>query len=318
MILSLRIMVVLLAFIFVQVNAVELPVKVNNPSVEQVDVGTVHGIEGPLILPTGEILFVEFLSGNILKTSFYGPATVIANVGPGVSGLALINENRVVVAKGSFIPHTAPPKKGEVGLPMVDPAIANGAVYIVELDNNQVTPLVAAYTGKNLQGPNDIIVDKYGDYWFTDFREGALYWVARDGSEIKMRAKLSGANGIAAFTDQSGFYVAKGLEPAIVAYELAARGVITERANGKWSHLALPMVKQIDGLKVNALGELLVAAWDDGLLKIAPNGELLRQFCWSGFNVINLALLPNHANKLLVVGNPVDDMRGKVFVLEVD
>ncbi len=141
--------------------------------------------------------------------------------------------------------------------------------------------LADKWEGKRLNGPNDVVVRKDGNVYFTDSVFGAAYekrdldfnGVYRIGAkgEYQLIAKWKGRpNGIAISPNGSRLYVTNSDERTIVEFDLDKAGVATnERLLTKGIH-GVP-----GGVRCDTKGNLYVAA--AGISIHAPDGKLIRE-----------------------------------------
>ena len=163
----------------------------------------------------------------------------------------------------------------------------------VEKDGKKTT-LADKYDGKRFNSPNDVVVRKNGDIYFTDppyglvknwddpAREldfcGVFRISAKDGAVSLMTKELVRPNGLAFSPDEKILYVAQsdGEKPIIMAYEVKDDGTL---GAGKVFFDAKPLKKPgkkgaPDGMKVDKDGNLF-ATGPGGILIIAPDGTHL-------------------------------------------
>jgi len=168
---------------------------------------------------------------------------------------------------------------------------AEGRLYTCESRTRRVTRtdrrgrtevLAEKWEGKRLNAPNDIVVRRDGNVWFTDpafgdqadRRELDFYGVYRIGprGDLKLVAKPQGRpNGITLSPNGRILYVANSDERNIRAYDVDRNG---ETANERVLIPAIPGVP--DGIRTDEKGNLYVAA--RGLLFYSPEGKLLWEF----------------------------------------
>jgi hypothetical protein len=190
----------------------------------------VNGPEGPSVLPDGSLAVVEFITGNILHVNEDGSRDVLATPGVGIVGTALGRDNALYAVKldpGTLSP-PAPPA-GEAPLPPLPSSPAT--VLRIDLKSRQSRILYRAYRGQPLKGPDDLVIDKWGDLWFTDTAEGSVYWARTDGSQLRREiTDLKGVNGITLSPDKRIVYVTGNGE--LLAYDIVGRGQLKV---GAWS-----------------------------------------------------------------------------------
>ncbi|HWA88229.1 MAG TPA: SMP-30/gluconolactonase/LRE family protein [Opitutus sp.] len=167
------------------------------------------------------------------------------------------------------------------------------------------TSIADRYDGKRFNTPNDLVVKRNGDIYFTDppygFSEGTdsklretpwhgVYRVAADGKVTLLTKSISYPNGIAFSPDEKTLYVSstENGHAHIEAFDVQADGTI---ANGRMffdgqalSAKDLPGVT--DGFKVDRDGNVWTSG-PGGILVVSPAGKLLGR--------INLGLAANCA-----------------------
>ena len=98
-------------------------------------------------------------------------------------------------------------------------------------------PIYTQCDGANLRGPNDLVFDSAGGFWFTDMGKtrpgvqdyGAVYYAQPDGSSItRVPGNFNMANGIGLSPDESVLYVSETTGGHVWAIELAGPGVISD------------------------------------------------------------------------------------------
>jgi gluconolactonase len=244
-----------------------------------------RGPEGPTVLPTGSIAFTT-LNGDIMTVSARGQLGTLVSGLPGVIGTVLgpRHENALYVAK--YDTEHAQLVEGRRG----DGASGSGMGAILRLDlrSRAVSTLYTQWDEQPLQGPNDLVIDGYGDLWFTDYFAPALYWARTDGTAIRrMVYPLPDANGIALSPDRRSLYLVS--EGKLVVFSITGRGQIAQDAETvQMRTLATLDPKwRVDGIKAEADGNIVLACWEEGLVVVSPKGEVLSQTRLPGLGVSN-------------------------------
>ena len=147
--------------------------------------------EGPIYMPDGTIILVEIARGTLTKVNLDGSKEVIADLGGGPNGAAIGPDGCVYVCNnGGFEWHEIdgliiPGGQGD--------NYSGGRIEKVDLKSGSVDIIYTECDGNPLKGPNDIVFDKDGGFWFTDLGktngrqkdQGALYYAKIDGTFIK-------------------------------------------------------------------------------------------------------------------------------------
>lgn len=163
-----------------------------------------------------------------------------------------------------------------------------GRLYSCERDGHRVVRMekdgkisvvASEYEGKRLNAPNDVIVRRDGQVYFSDPasdavldpRElgfNAVYHVTPDG-KISLIAKMTRPNGVALTPDGKTLYVADTQERKIMAYDLDAQG------NASRERVFISGIDGgPDGLRVAANGNLYIAC--RGIAIYTPEGKFVR------------------------------------------
>jgi gluconolactonase len=143
-----------------------------------------------------------------------------------------------------------------------------------------------------LYGPNDLVFDALGGFYFTDSGKirqrdrdrGAVFYARIDGSSIRRVAfPVEGANGIGLSPDDTTLYVAESVTGRLWVYDLAGPGEI-KRVAGKlpWQRgrmlFAAPHFSVLDSLAVDAAGNICVADIPSGVITVvSPEGTMIEQ-----------------------------------------
>jgi gluconolactonase len=236
--------------------------------------------EGPIALPSGDVLVVEIRRGTLTRVAPDGSTTVVAELGGGPNGAAIGPDGAVYVANnGGFSWHD----RDGITAPGHQPDDYRGGRIQRVAPDGTVTDLYTACDGRPLRGPNDIVFDADGGFWFTDIgksRErdrdtGALYYARPDGSSItEVVHPLTQPNGVGLSPDGSRLYVAETVTGRVWSWDVAGPGRL-----GRAGLLhGLGGYQMFDSLAVDGEGNVCVATLMTGAISvIAPDGTLLRQ-----------------------------------------
>jgi gluconolactonase len=238
--------------------------------------------EGPIWLQDGSILLVEIKRGTLTRVGPDGRVSVVAKTGGGPNGAAIGPDGKVYVCNnGGFEWHQA----GPYLLPGNQPAdYSGGRIERIDLQTGAVEVLYTACGDHALRGPNDLVFDSTGGFWFTDHgktraRErdrGGLYYARPDGSSVReMVYPLDAPNGVGLSPDGRRVYVAETHTGRVFFWELSAPGVIRPHVSPNQGHLlvGLPGMQLLDSLAVDADGNVCVATIvNGGITVISPDG----------------------------------------------
>ena len=242
--------------------------------------------EGPVALPDGSVLVVEIKRGTLSRVQPGGAVDVVANLGGGPNGAAIGPDGAVYVCNnGGFSWHET------MGLtvPGDQPDdYSGGRIERVDLATGKVTVLYRECDGHPLRGPNDIVFDATGHFWFTDHgkvraRErdrGGVYYAAPDGSMIREAIyPLDAPNGVGLSPDGTRLYAAETYTGRLYVWDLEEPGKVVVNPMGPAGGLlmaGLPGLQLFDSLAVEADGNVVVATLaNGGLTVIAPDGTVV-------------------------------------------
>ena len=160
--------------------------------------------EGPVAMNDGSVLVVEVTRGTLTRVRPNGTKEVVAETGGGPTGAAIGPDGKVYICNNGGLKFTEDGSPTE-GLP---PGYTSGCIQRVDLASGKVDVLYTECHGHPLRGPNDLVFDSTGGFWFTDFGKvqerqkdrTAIYYAKPDGSLIKeMIFPIDGPNGALAW-----------------------------------------------------------------------------------------------------------------------
>ena len=235
--------------------------------------------EGPIAMADDSLVLVEIARGTLSLITPQGACHVIADLGGGPNGAAVGPDGAVYVCNnGGFEWH----ERGGRLFPGDRPKdYETGRIERVDVKTGKVDRLYAACEGHRLNGPNDIVFDREGGFYFTDFGKtydrvqdrGAVYYARPDGSSIKqVLFPTERPNGIGLSPDESVLYVAETMTRTVFGYGIAAPGELT----GKRHPAVAPAgVQFFDSMAVDGEGHVCVATIGavGGITRGAPDGS---------------------------------------------
>jgi gluconolactonase len=244
--------------------------------------------EGPVFLSDGSVALVEIERGTISIVAPDGAVRVLAKPGGGPNGLAVGPDGAFYACNnGGFIWHEQDGKL-RPGLQPADYETVR--IERVDAKTGHVTRLYDSCDGRKLRGPNDIVFDANGGFYFTDLgksrgRErdlGGVYYARADGTEIvELAYPLLTPNGIGLSPDGKTVYVAETVTARLWAFDVEKPGVAGKQPfpspHGGRLVCGLGGYQMFDSLKVDQAGNICVATLVTGAVTvIAPDGRVLR------------------------------------------
>ena len=239
--------------------------------------------EGPVCLADGSMLVVEIRRGTLTRVAPDGMQTIVAHTGGGPNGAAFGPDGKLYVCNnGGFEWHDV----GGLVLPGNQPAdYSGGSIQRIDLATGRVESVYSACDGIPLRGPNDLVFDAQGGFWFTDHgkmrprdrdRTGVFYALP-DGSSIREVAfPLDAPNGIGLSPDARRLYVAETHTGRVFWWELTGPGQVRPNpfaAHGGHLLVGLPGMQLLDSMAIDGEGNVCVATLvNGGITIISPDG----------------------------------------------
>jgi gluconolactonase len=242
--------------------------------------------EGPVVMPDGSIVLVEIKRGTITRVDpDDGSVDVVAQPGGGPNGAAIGPDGALYVCNnGGFEWGEA---RGLTIPGLVADDYSSGRIERIDLETGAVEVVYADVDGVPLKGPNDLMFDSTGGFWFTDHGKmrartrdrGGLYYGKADGSSVREIAfPLDGPNGVGLSPQQDRVYVAETHQGSLLYWELDGPGELAGSPHGRF--LARPAGRKLfDSLAIDAEGNVSVATIQTGgISTFTPDGEELDFF----------------------------------------
>ncbi len=239
--------------------------------------------EGPVWLPKEQkLLFSDVPENKVYQWSeadglsvYITPSGYTGSVarsgGKGSNGLALDKEDNLLLCQhGDRVISKLVSKKDDGANPVFQ-------------------PFITGYNGKKFNSPNDLMVDKEGNIYFTDPPYGlpagdpgemgiyGVYFFSSAGKIKLVDGDMAKPNGVVVSHDGKTLYVAESNipRPIIWAYDIVNPGVVSNKRiffdPGELINKSL-FKQNPDGIKLDRNGNIFVAA-ADGILIINPQGK---------------------------------------------
>ena len=235
--------------------------------------------EGPIAMPDGSVILVEIERQTLSRVTPDGGIAVIADLGGGPNGAAMGPDGAIYVCNnggfnwiernGLSVPAGAPDDYSGGRIERVDPETGDFDVIYRECD------------GFSLNGPNDIVFDAEGGFWFTDLGKtyatqrdlGVIYYAKPDGSMISRQlTHRETPNGIGLSPDEQTLYFAETITGRVWAYDITAPGEVDKHSARLLA--GVPGFQLFDSLAVDSAGNVCVATlMNGGITVIAPDGS---------------------------------------------
>ncbi|MFO1325190.1 MAG: SMP-30/gluconolactonase/LRE family protein [Burkholderiales bacterium] len=241
--------------------------------------------EGPISLRDGTYLVVEIERGCLTRISGSGAADPVAFLGGSPNGAAIGPDGQCYVCNsGGFEWH-----RDAEGLRPLHQAndYSGGRIERVDLATGAVEVLYSASDRGPLRGPNDLVFDRQGGFWFTDtgknrlrdMDRGGVYYATADGRSItEVIHPMLSPNGIGLSPAEDRLYVAETVTGRLWTFDIVAPGRIERRpwpsVNGGSLVVGLPGFQLFDSLAVERDGSICAATlFNGGISVVSSDGS---------------------------------------------
>lgn len=287
--------------------------------------------EGPVAMPDGSVILVEIAAGRITRVDRDGRIDMVAEPGGGPNGLAMGPDGLLYCCNnggfnwqegGGFLtPHGQADDYSGGRIERIDPV--RGTVEVLYADGD---------FGCALRGPNDIVFDAHGGFWFTDHgktraRERdvtGIFYAKADGSHLEEVVFPSeNPNGIGLSPDGTRLYAAETYTCRLMAFDVTAPGKVAPGGGpgGPGIPLYRPAgYKFFDSLGMEADGNICVATIGEcGISVVSPAGELVEfvatddvfttNICWGGDDLCDAYVTLSGSGRLATMRWPRPGLR---------
>jgi len=241
--------------------------------------------EGPIAMPDGSVILVEIAAGQLTRVLPDGTKQTVAKLGGGPNGAAIGPDGKCYICNnGGF---TWMEEDGLLRPGGTPDDYATGRIERIDLDTGAVETLYTECNGNNLRGPNDIVFDGKGGFWFTDLGKrrprdmdmGGIYYARTDGSLIVEAAYPAVTpNGIGLSPDDKILYAAETETSRLWAWDIIGEGQLKKEpwpsVNGGRCIAGVEGFQRFDSLALDGAGNICVATLvNGGITVISPDGK---------------------------------------------
>jgi gluconolactonase len=287
--------------------------------------------EGPIAMRDGSIVLVEIERQTLTRVLPDGTSEVIAHTGGGPNGAAVGPDGAIYICNnGGFAWRL---EENLFRPAMVASDYTGGSIQRVDLATGTVGVLYDRCGAHRLNGPNDLVFDAHGGFYFTDLGKtrardrdhGVIYYALADGSRIvEVAFPALTPNGIGLSPDGAVLYVAETEPARLWAFDVEQPGVVKQQGwpspHGGRLVAGLAGFQRFDSLAVDADGNICVATLISGCISvIAPDGRLLRQvpmpdpvttnICFGGPDLRTAYVTLSGTGQLVALGWPAPGLR---------
>ena len=250
--------------------------------------------EGPIYLNDDSVLLVEIARGTLTKVFMNGKKEILCELGGGPNGAAIGPDGYCYICNNGGFEWDVSKDKKFMRPILQSKTYKNGRIEKVNLKSGKFQTLYDSCNDIPLNGPNDIVFDKKGNFWFTDLGKvrdrtmdrGAIYWAKADGSKIKeVIHPFMTPNGIGLSPDEKTLYVAETEGGKLYSYQIIGEGEVKKMdfpssVNGGILMNIEGGLKRFDSLAVEKNGYVCVGTLVDGGISVISPSSGLVEF-WS-------------------------------------
>jgi gluconolactonase len=287
--------------------------------------------EGPVAMPDGSVVLVEIADSALTRIAADGTKSIVARPGGGPNGAAIgPDEKCYVVNNGGFEWHR---ENGHIRPLMQARDYSGGRVERIDLATGAVEVLYRTCGDVPLKGPNDIIFDAHGGFYFSDLGKarardmdrGAVYYAKADGSFItEVAYPMVTPNGVGLSPDGKTLYVAETEAARLWAFAIEAPGVVRKdpwpSPHGGKLVAGMGGYQRFDSLAVQADGRICVATLiNGGITVISPDGKhvehhampdpMTTNICFGGPDMKTAYITLSWTGKLVAVDWPTAGLK---------
>lgn len=288
--------------------------------------------EGPVCLPDGNFLVVEIRRGTLTHVTPQGKQTIVAQLGGGPNGAAIGPDGHVYVCNnGGFSWKEHHEAMAPVGTP--DDYIS-GRIERVNLATGKFDVLYDTDGKRKLRGPNDIVFDAHGGFWFSDlgknrgreFDFGSVCYAKADGSSVReVLFPMWQPNGVGLSPDGKTLYVAESATCRLWAWDITAPGEVARTGEATVPHhgrlvFSSSTWRRYDSLAVEQSGNICIGTLDKGGISVCKpaGGELefvampghhATNICFGGADMKKAYITSSYAGQLLEMEWPRPGLR---------
>lgn len=250
-----------------------------------------HGLqfpEGPVAMGDGSVLLVEIARGTLSRVTADGRVQVVARLGGGPNGAAIGPDGAVYVCNNGGFEYVT---EADGCLRPISQArdYDGGRIERVNLATGRFERVFDAVEGVALRGPNDLVFDAEGGFYFTDLGKsraldmdhGGVYYAPGDGAAPRVVAHPAlTPNGVALSPDGKTLYYAETAGARLWAFDLEASGQPRRHPwpspHGGRMLAASPggLLQRFDSMAVDAFGNVHVATLlHGGITIVSPDAR---------------------------------------------
>jgi gluconolactonase len=287
--------------------------------------------EGPVALGDGSVVLVEIAAGALTRVARDGAKTVMAQPGGGPNGAAIGPDGKYYVCNNGGFEWRVEGSRKRPFLQAKD--YAGGRIERIDRATGAVECLYRAAGKVTLKGPNDLVFDRHGGFYFSDLgkvraREmdrGVVYYAKADGTAItEVAFPMVTPNGVGLSPDERILYVAETEPARLWAFDIVEPGVVRKEPwpspHGGRLVAGVGGYQRFDSLALDAEGRICVATLiNGGITVISPDGRhvehhpmpdpMTTNICFGGPDMRTAFITLSWSGRLVAVDWPVAGLK---------
>ena len=292
--------------------------------------------EGPVWVGDGSLLVVEIRRKTLTQVWPGGRKRIVATLGGGPNGAAMGPDGKCYVCNngGFSFRQRADGRWVTSGTP---DDYETGRIERVDIDTGTVERLYDKVGDMKIRGPNDLVFDAAGGFYFSDpgktrhrdWDRGSVCYARADGSMVReLVFPIHKPNGVGLSPDGRTLYVAETESARLWAWDIKAPGEFAAPATASpgsphGSRLVYGSAEymRFDSLAVEADGNICVGTLDKGGITVCrPEGGLVEfvpiagdthvtNLCFGGPNLDKAYVTLSYAGLLVEIDWPRRGLR---------
>ena len=246
--------------------------------------------EGPVAMPDGSVILVEIRSAKLTRVAADGTKTTIAQMTGGPNGAVRGPDGKIYVCNNGGFNWTDDATHGTRPTGQATD-YSGGRIERVDIATGKIETLYTACDGHPLRGPNDLVFDAHGGFYFTDLGKtrardldrGGVYYAKADGSLIKEIAfPTITANGCSLSPDGRILYFVETESARLWAMDVVAPGEVRREPwpsphGGRLVAQVGGAFQRFDSMAVDGDGNICIATlMNGGITVVSPDGSSIR------------------------------------------
>ncbi|HMX28155.1 MAG TPA: SMP-30/gluconolactonase/LRE family protein [Blastocatellia bacterium] len=203
--------------------------------------------EGPAVDTQGNIYFTDVQRSRIHKIDRQGQLTTFLENTQGMNGLMFDPRGRLIACQST-----------------------SGRIVAIDVATKAVTDIATQFEGARFNSPNDLVIDRQGNIYFSDRNGNTVYFIATDNTVRRLITTLTLPNGLLLSLDEKTLYVLYG-SPNLVSYPINSPGQL-----GAPQMTALQGAGGGDGMTIDTQGNLYITRPNINAVQVlTPAGQSL-------------------------------------------